>query len=87
VAALTDSDKPRDYWYRMKKKEAQSGGVELSTFCRQLKKDGELRKNSVGAKYAHAAKGVSGQLRKRCEELKRQLSGISGQLPFRWHAV
>jgi DNA-damage-inducible protein D len=37
VAALTDSDKPRDYWYRMKTREAESSGVELSTFCRQLK--------------------------------------------------
>jgi hypothetical protein len=37
VAALTDSDKPRDYWYRMKLRESQSSGVELSTFCRQLK--------------------------------------------------
>lgn len=30
VAALTDSDKPRDYWYRMKKREAESSGFELS---------------------------------------------------------
>jgi hypothetical protein len=37
VAALTDSEKPRDYWYRMKLRESQSSGVELSTFCRQLK--------------------------------------------------
>lgn len=37
VAALTDSDKPRDYWYRMKKREIESTGTELSTFCRQLK--------------------------------------------------
>lgn len=37
IAALTDSDKPRDYWYRMKKRELDSCGVELSTFCRQLK--------------------------------------------------
>jgi prophage antirepressor-like protein len=37
VAALTDSDKPRDYWYRMKIREAESSGTELSTFCRQLK--------------------------------------------------
>lgn len=37
IAALTDSNKPRDYWYRMKKREQQSSGVELSTFCRQLK--------------------------------------------------
>jgi hypothetical protein len=37
VAALTDSDKPRDYWYRMKRREKESSGVELSTLCRQLK--------------------------------------------------
>lgn len=37
IAALTDSDKPRDYWYRMKKREKESSGVELSTLCRQLK--------------------------------------------------
>jgi len=37
IAALTASDKPRDYWYRMKKREAASSGIQLSTFCRQLK--------------------------------------------------
>lgn len=37
VGALTDSDNPRDYWYRMKRREKESSGVELSTFCRQLK--------------------------------------------------
>ena len=34
IAALTDSDKLRDYWYRMKKREAASSGIQLSTFCR-----------------------------------------------------
>ena len=29
VAALTDSNKPRDYWYRMKKRERESSGLEL----------------------------------------------------------
>lgn len=37
IEVLTDSDKPRDYWYRMKEREKESIGVELSTFCRQLK--------------------------------------------------
>ena len=37
VAALTDSDNPRDYWYRMKQRELESTGIELSTLCRQLK--------------------------------------------------
>jgi len=37
VAALTDSDNPNDYWYRMKKREQEGSGIELSTFCRSLK--------------------------------------------------
>src|SRR4051794_12570819 len=37
VGALTDSENPRDYWYRMKQREEESSGVQLSTFCRQLK--------------------------------------------------
>jgi hypothetical protein len=37
VAALTESPDAKDYWYRLKKRELESGGVELSTFCRQLK--------------------------------------------------
>lgn len=36
VAVLTDSTDPKDYWYRIKKREKLSG-VELSTICRQLK--------------------------------------------------
>ena len=37
VRVLTDSTDPKDYWYRLKKREAESSGIELSTFCRQLK--------------------------------------------------
>lgn len=37
VRILTDSTDPKDYWYRLKKREADSNGIELSTFCRQLK--------------------------------------------------
>lgn len=37
VEALTDSPNPRDYWYRMKKREEETSGIQLSTFCRQLK--------------------------------------------------
>lgn len=44
VAALTDSGKPRDYWYRMKKRELESSGLELSTLCRQLKLESSDRK-------------------------------------------
>jgi hypothetical protein len=27
IEALTDSDKPRDYWYRLKKREKESSGI------------------------------------------------------------
>src|SRR3989344_4363010 len=37
VEALTDSPDAKDYWYRLKKRERESNGTELSTFCRQLK--------------------------------------------------
>jgi DNA-damage-inducible protein D len=44
VEALTESVNPNDYWYRLKQREKESSGIELSTFCRQLKlpsKDGK----------------------------------------------
>ena len=37
VGVLTDSTDPNDYWYRLKKRELESSGIELSTFCRELK--------------------------------------------------
>ncbi len=37
VEVLTDSANPRDYWYKMKVREKDEAGIELSTFCRQLK--------------------------------------------------
>jgi len=37
ISALTDSVDPKDYWYRMKKREKEDAQVELSTICRQLK--------------------------------------------------
>jgi hypothetical protein len=47
IAFLTESPNPRDYWYRLKQRSAENEGVELSTFCRQLKfeaKDGKKYK-------------------------------------------
>ena len=46
IAALTDSENPRDYWYRLKQREKAGGGIELSTLCRQLK-----LKSSDGKSY------------------------------------
>jgi hypothetical protein len=37
VEVLTNSSNPRDYWYKMKTRVKSEDGVELSTFCRQLK--------------------------------------------------
>ena len=37
VEILTDSLNARDYWFKMKKRELEGAGVELSTICRQLK--------------------------------------------------
>ncbi len=50
IEVLTDSTNPRDYWYRLNKREKESSGIELSTFCRRLKllaKDGKLRETDV----------------------------------------
>lgn len=37
VAALTDSENARDYWYKMKIRVETEDGAQLSTICRQLK--------------------------------------------------
>ncbi|MEK6817170.1 MAG: Bro-N domain-containing protein [Nanoarchaeota archaeon] len=37
IKVLVDSTDANDYWYRLKKREVESGGMELSTICRQLK--------------------------------------------------
>jgi len=46
IEALTDSAKPRDYWYAMKIRVKGEDGAELSTICRQLKLE-----SSDGKKY------------------------------------
>ncbi len=46
IAFLTDSEKPRDYWHKMKVREKKEAGTELSTICRQLKLEA-----SDGKKY------------------------------------
>lgn len=46
VEALTDSNDPHDYWYRMKVRVKEEDGFEPSTICRQLKllaSDGKMR--------------------------------------------
>ncbi len=49
IGVLIESVKPRDYWYRLKKRE-KSYGIELSTNCRQLKmlaSDGKMRETEI----------------------------------------
>ena len=57
VAILTDSLNPRDYWFKMKKRE-KGIGVELSTNCRQLKME-----SSDGKKYATDCSTTEGLFR------------------------
>jgi len=78
IAALIDSDKPRDYWYRMKKREAASSGIQLSTFCRQLKLE-----SSDGKKYMTDVANTEGIFRiiqsipsSKAEPFKRWLAKV-----------
>ncbi len=81
IEALTDSDKPRDYWYRLKKREKDSSGIELSTFCRQLKIE-----STDGKKYLTECSDVEGLLRiiqsipsPKAEPFKRWLAQVGYQ--------
>ena len=57
VGILSESPDPKDYWYRIKKREKLSG-IELSTICRQLKLE-----SADGKKYATDCSNVQGLLR------------------------
>jgi DNA-damage-inducible protein D len=53
VGILSESENPRDYWYKLKTREQESSGIELSTFCLQLKleaEDGKLRETDCANK-------------------------------------
>ncbi|MCB0594771.1 MAG: Bro-N domain-containing protein [Lewinellaceae bacterium] len=58
IEVLTDSVKPRDYWYRLKKREKEGSGVELSTICRQLKLE-----SSDSKKYKTECANTEGMFR------------------------
>jgi len=57
IEILTDSVKPRDYWYRLKQREL-SNGINLSTICRQLK-----LKSIDGKRYQTECADAEGLLR------------------------
>lgn len=78
VAVLTESSDPKDYWYRLKKREQEKGGVELSTNCRQLKLP-----SSDGKSYATDCANTKGIFRiiqsipsKRAEPFKQWLAKL-----------
>jgi hypothetical protein len=58
IGALTDSSNPRDYWYKMKIRENDESGVELSTICRQLKLE-----SSDGKRYETDCANTEGLFR------------------------
>jgi DNA-damage-inducible protein D len=47
VGALTESENPNDYWYKMKIRTKNEDGVELSTICRSLKMPAPDGKNRL----------------------------------------
>ena len=57
VDALTESANPRDYWFKIKKRE-KIAGIELSTICRQLKLEA-----SDGKRYLTDCANVKGLFR------------------------
>ena len=78
VAALTGSDKPRDYWYRLKKRASEEEQVQLSTICRQLK-----IMSTDGKKYNTEVSDTKGILRiiqsipsKKAEPFKQWLAQV-----------
>lgn len=58
IETLTDSSNPRDYWYRLKKRELESSKIDLSTICRQLKVE-----SSDGKKYTIDCSNTEGVFR------------------------
>ena len=78
VGTLTDSTKPRDYWYAMKIRVKGEDGVELSTICRQLKLE-----SSDGKKYETDCANTEGIFRiiqsipsSKAEPFKRWLAKV-----------
>lgn len=51
IEILSESQNPRDYWYKLKKRMEEEEFAELSTNCRRLKllaKDGKIRETDCG---------------------------------------
>ena len=81
VEALTESSNSRDYWYRLKKREFDSSGIELSTFCRQLKLrsvDGKFY-NTDCANTKSIFRLIQSIPSKKAEPFKRWLASVGYQ--------
>ncbi|HLD55765.1 MAG TPA: Bro-N domain-containing protein, partial [Candidatus Nanoarchaeia archaeon] len=81
IFALTDSSDSKDYWYRLKKREAESSSIELSTICRQLKLE-----SSDGKFYSTDCANKEGIFRiiqsipsKKAEPFKRWLAKVGSE--------
>jgi len=78
VEALTESVDAKDYWYRLKQREKEGSGIELSTFCRQLK-----LKSGDGKEYETDCADTEGIFRiiqsipsKKAEPFKRWMARV-----------
>jgi len=78
VEVLTDSDNPRNYWNMLKSREKESSGIELYTFCVQLK-----LKSSDNKEYETDCADTEGIFRiiqsipsKKAEPFKRWLARV-----------
>ena len=81
IAVLTQSAKPRDYWYRMKKREQDSTGVDLSTDCRHFKMeapDGKSRDTEC-ADFEHMLRIIQSVPSPQAEPFKRWLAKVGKQ--------
>ena len=81
IYVLTNSNKPRDYWYRLKQRASVEEQVELSTICRQLKLE-----SSDGKKYNTDCADTEGILRiiqsipsSKAEPFKRWLAKVGSE--------
>ena len=80
ISVLTDSNKPRDYWYRLKKRDLENG-IDLTTNCRQLKmpaKDGKMRKTDVATakQLFHIIQSIPS---KKAEPFKQWLAQVGSE--------
>ncbi len=78
IEVLSGSTKPRDYWYRLKKRVADSSEVELSTNCRHFKmkaSDGKIRKAEC-ANTEHIFRIIQSIPSPKAEPFKRWLAKV-----------